>query len=124
MLLLQKREDQRAAASDWVCPLHVGLTDEVFHDDVALTLVAAADKHEDVADAEEAARVEDATCLTLSPLVFACGAGLGLVLSNGAAAEGRGCRRLTVRIGIGWTGGVRGIHDQRYLRFPEDCLRS
>ena len=99
MPLLQKLEDHSAAASDWVCPSHVGLTDEVLHDDVALTLVAAADKHEDVADAEEAVRVEesllvlcgkvwreDAICLALSALVSACGAGLGLVLSNGAGA--------------------------------------
>ena len=35
------------------------MTDEVLHDDLALTFVAVADSHEDVADAEETVRVEE-----------------------------------------------------------------
>ena len=42
-----------------VCRSYVGLTDEVLHDDLALTFVAVADSHEDVADAEETLRVEE-----------------------------------------------------------------
>ena len=135
MPLLQKREDHSAAATYWVCPSHVGLIDEVFHDDLALTFVAAADKREDVADAEETVRVkepllvisgkvggENAICGALSALVFAGGAGLVLGLSNGAGAGGRLCRSLTVRVGVGWGGGVRGIHDERYLDASHEGL--
>ena len=42
-----------------VCRSYVGVTDEVFQDDLALTFVAVADSHEDVAEAEETVCVEE-----------------------------------------------------------------
>ena len=59
VLLLQKREDHSGAATYWVCPSHVGLIDEVFHDDLMLTFVTTADKREDVADADETVRIKE-----------------------------------------------------------------
>ena len=43
----------------WVCASPVGLIDEVFHDDRALTFVAAVDKRENVADAKETVCVKE-----------------------------------------------------------------
>ena len=107
MLLLERRENQSAAATYWVCPSPAGLIDEVFHDDLALTFVAAMDKCENVADAKEMVYVkesllvicekvggEDAICRTLLALVFVGSAGLVLGLSNGAGEGGRLCRSL------------------------------
>ena len=107
MLLLERRENQSAAATYWVCASPVGLIDEVFHDDLALTFVAAVDKRENVADAKETVCVkesllvicekvggEDAICRTLSALVLAGSAGLVLGLSNGPFEGGRLCRSL------------------------------
>ena len=107
MLLLERRENQSAATTYWVCASHVGLIDEVFHDDLAQTFVVAVDKRENVADAKETVYIkeslliicekvggEDAICRTLSALIFVCSAGLVLGFSDGPGEGGRLCRSL------------------------------